>query len=603
MAHLSENACPLKVSRVVVRTESEIDSATWGFKDVCLLILPQTRVLDECSKPLDRTYTFIKIAANNLQGDAVLAVLGEIGDLVEALTAKENLLRYQHWIAIKRRHPITNNNHSLPHHHIGLLILTRYKASLRHTKTRVQYTYCPSCDKTTKDYGGKKHTYHEFGTLLSDVWRDTEYEAQDLTPIILRLAHLFGLDPYSELRVIDLVQTTLGDRTPIIAPNYPAQTSNDNRIQSQLVNGDCLETLRTLPTDSIDFAFTDPPYNLHKTYVGYSDDLTIVDYFNWCDQWIAEVARVLKPGRTFALLNIPLRAIRHFLYLRSVLQFQNWIVWDALSYPVRLIMPAHYVILCFSKGSPRSLPGFVRNSDEIKVNGQPKAFDALKPMAEGYCLRSDCLDRRRLLKTNDRTELTDLWWDIHRLKHNTRRVDHPTQLPPHLLYRIISVFTSPGEIVLDCFNGSGTTTLTADQLDRRYFGIEKSETYHQLAIRRHQELHDGVDPFRKANRTLTAKNSPVPRLPKQRYIVPKKVLQLEVKRIAKELSRLPTREDVIQHGKYPIELYDKYFVSWGEVCAAARTTGMTEVRTPQAFDQLEESKQLDLGLAANPSSR
>lgn len=599
MAHLSENAHALKVSRTIVSTQSEFDNATRGFKDICLLVFPQAHKLDDCSKPLHSINTLINLAAKNLQGDAVLAILGEVGDLVETLALKETLLRYQLWIAIKRRSPRSNNNHSIPHQHSGLLLLTKYKASLRHTKTRIEYTYCPCCEKTTKDYGGKKHTYHEFGTLLSDVWRDIEYDDSDLGPIISRLADLFGLDPYTELRVLDLSPLIVGDRREIVTYKFPTQLANKTVIQSQLVNSDCLDALRSLPPDSIEFVFTDPPYNLRKAYADYSDDMAIIDYFNWCDQWIFEIARVLKPGCTVALLNIPIWAARHFLYLRSVLQFQNWIVWDALSYPVRLIMPAHYSILCFSKGNPRPLPGLTGNSGETQVNGQPKAFDALNPMTDGYCLRSDCLTKRRMLRINDRAELTDLWWDIHRLKHNARRVDHPTQLPPHLLYRLISIFTAPKELVLDCFNGSGTTTIAADQLGRRYFGIEKSETYYQLSARRHQELHNGIDPFRKADRALTAKNSPVPRLPKQKYIVSKKVLQLDVKRISKELFRLPTREDVVQFSKYPIELYDKYFISWGEVCAAARTTGMTEVKNQQPANKLEESMQLDLELPAN----
>ncbi|MCJ7541310.1 MAG: hypothetical protein MUO88_16800, partial [Desulfobacterales bacterium] len=51
---------------------------------------------------------------------------------------------------------------------------------------------------------------------------------------------------------------------------------------------------------------------------------------------LGELARVLRPGRTLALLNIPLWSIRHFLYLETILNFQTWLVWDALSFPVRL---------------------------------------------------------------------------------------------------------------------------------------------------------------------------------------------------------------------------------------------------------------------------
>ena len=156
------------------------------------------------------------------------------------------------------------------------------------------------------------------------------------------------------------------------------------------------------------------------------------------------------------------------------------------------------------------------------------------------------------------------------------RVDHPCQLPPQLMYRLIGLYTRPGEIVLDCFNGAGTTTLAAHQLGRRYIGIEREIVYHELAQARHIEIESGLDPFRKEERELTAKNSPVARLKKQKYEVPKKTLQLEVRRVAQMIGHLPTRDEMIQFGDYPIQYYDEYFISWGEVCAAARTTGMTE---------------------------
>lgn len=261
--------------------------------------------------------------------------------------------------------------------------------------------------------------------------------------------------------------------------------------------------------------------------------------------------------------------MRHYQFLSRTLNFQAWIAWDALSFPVRLIMPAHYAIICFSKGEPRKVR---LNPKELS----PLESDVLSPLAEAYCLRADCVRKRRLQKINDRAPLSDLWYDIHRLKHNSRRVDHPCQLPPKLMQRLISLFTEPGEVVLDPFNGAGTTTLVAQQLGRRYIGIEISPDYHRIAVERHRILSAGGDPFAKRKAIPNAKNSPVDRLPKQQYVVPKKVLQLEVKRIARLIGRVPTREDVERFGKYPLEYYDQYFISWGEVCAAARTTGMSE---------------------------
>jgi len=146
--------------------------------------------------------------------------------------------------------------------------------------------------------------------------------------------------------------------------------------------------------------------------------------------------------------------------------------------------------------------------------------------------------------------------------------------------RLISLFTNEGEIILDPFNGVATTTLSAKQINRNFIGIELSEYYHIIAKERHKELSMGLDPFRKNCCTPKAKNSRVPRLKKQRYVVAKKELQLDVKRIAQIVGKLPKREDVEKLSKYPIEYYDDYFISWGEVCAAARTTGMIETREP-----------------------
>jgi site-specific DNA-methyltransferase (adenine-specific) len=463
----------------------------------------------------------------------------------------------------------------------------------------------------------------------------------DVSPIIKRFQDLFGIEPYKELVVLDCRQMeaeraslkydakfnwteklTLGRESlpeyetklhlpsqasffehPDYVPGNEAKTGATNSklapdLINQVLHGDCLEWLDKIPDDTIDFVFTDPPYNLGKKYSGYTDDLEIRAYFEWCDLWIAELGRVLKPGHTLALLNIPIWAVRHFLFMDTILQFQNWIAWDALAFPVRFIMPAHYTILTFTKGPSRELPGLRSDkTEQTDILSTSYAFKSLEPLAEGYCLRAACVKRRQVERINDRGPLTDLWWDIHRLKHNSRRVDHPTQLPPRLMYRLISIFTNPGEIVLDCFNGAGTTTLTAHQLRRLYIGIEKSQKYCELAKNRHQEIIKGINPFRKAKRKLTAKNSPVPRLPKQKYKVPKKTLQLEVRRVANELGHLPSREELAQHGKYPIKYYDEYFVSWGEVCAAARTTGMTETRPSTDDGKTSDAPiQLSLGL-------
>lgn len=595
MTHFSESSQRLVIRVTQPANLDELLACVKGTNEVVVLRLPSISFDNERNQPLTHIGETLACVAQTLGSNATLIVIGETIDLVRVLEKQDESVRYQHWVAVRRAIPIHIDNHHLPNEHFGLLILTRYQPSLRHTKTRIAYTYCPLCDRTTKDYGGKKHTYHEGGTLISDVWRDISIDLDgDLQLLLERLADLFGVEDYSQLLVFDLATLNLRRGSAQLTFIDFEENHLPEEPTDKIINSDCLEGLRNIPTGSIDFAFTDPPYNLGKGYAGYSDDLEIIDYFNWCDQWINELSRVLKPGRTLALLNIPIWAVRHFLHMDTILTFQNWIVWDALAFPVRMIMPAHYTILCFSKGEPRALPGLVGQSEAFRPASAPRTFNTLRPLADGYCLRANCVADRRRLAVDDRATLTDLWSDIHRLKHNSRRVDHPTQLPPHLLYRLISIFSQPGEVVLDCFNGSGTTTLTAHQLKRRYVGIELSEKYCRMAEERHLEIINGLDPFRKVERVLTAKNSPVPRLKKQVYKVSKKTLQLEVKRITQQLGHIPSREELIAHTGYPIEYYDDYFVSWGEVTAAARTTGMSEKRSNGNSSDSDKPAQLRL---------
>ena len=416
MAHLSEDSQRLNIRETTVRDEAGLLGTTQGFTDVCVVRLPS----HEPNLRVEGIEELMSQVAHNLGVGATLVTIGEVNDLIFAHCGISDFMRYQLWIAIKRASPqVSNSERFLPSHHFGALVHTKYKSSLQHTKTRIEYTYCPACDKTTKDYGGKKHTYHQFGTLMSDVWRDISCEVNgDINSVVERFADLFGIRQYNELLVIDcrrLEITQFSTKEALSATSNIISYVPESHVD-RLVIGDCLEELQKLPDNSIDFAFADPPYNLGKKYTGYGDDLEVKEYFEWCDEWVDELARVLRPGRTCALLNIPLWAIRHFVHMEKVLRFQNWVVWDALSLPVRMIMPAHYSILCFSKGVPRELPGFsahARQPDGLEASLEGAA---LRPLSEGYCLRSQCITKRNLRRVNDAGELTDLWWDIHRLK-------------------------------------------------------------------------------------------------------------------------------------------------------------------------------------------
>ncbi|MGZ8846005.1 MAG: DNA methyltransferase [Pyrinomonadaceae bacterium] len=409
--------------------------------------------------------------------------------------------------------------------------------------------------------------YHRYGTLMSDVWTDIECDpGKDIRPVTRRLQDLFGLSPYKELLLIDLrtCKELTSRQSRTAGPPKLRSGKTQPSIRSRLINGDCVEALKSLRSDSIDFCFADLPYNLRKRYHRCKDSLGEEEYFAWCNEWLSELCRVLKPGRTLAVLNVPQWAAKHFLFLSSIMDFQAWIVWDALGFPSRKIMPAHYAIVCFSKGTPRVLPGL------SSPNGNLVERQYLKRRARFYCIRSSCVKARKTRGVVDYAYITDIWNDVHRLTHNSLRVNHPCQLPPLLMRRLYALYTKKGEAILDCFNGAGTSTIVAQQMSRKFIGIEISGHYHRLALKRHRLLTSGRDPFGKTAVIPKAKNSLVVRLPRQKYKVSKKTLQLEVKRIAAELGRMPQPEDVKVYTRFPMRYFNNYFTSWGEVCAAAR---------------------------------
>lgn len=93
-----------------------------------------------------------------------------------------------------------------------------------------------------------------------------------------------------------------------------------------LFQGDCLKVLPEIHAESVDCVFADPPFNLGKNYKnGFNDRVSETDYLIWCNNWILECARILKPGGSFFIYALPELAVRVAGILGTRLVFRHWI--------------------------------------------------------------------------------------------------------------------------------------------------------------------------------------------------------------------------------------------------------------------------------------
>lgn len=235
---------------------------------------------------------------------------------------------------------------------------------------------------------------------------------------------------------------------------------------NQIVNGDCLKLFKSIPNDSVDCVFADPPFNLNKKYNSHVDNLLDTEYLEWCKLWINECLRVLKDNGFIFLHNIPkwLTFYANFLNYKAV--FRHWISWDAMTAPMgKTLQPAHYGILFYSKTNDRS---------KFKEIRYPHKRDRKGVLIKDYGGKKNILHPFGPL-------CSDVWTDIHRIRHSKYRDEHPCQLPIHLLERIILMGTEENDIILDPFIGTGTTALAAKRLGRNFIGFEKDEKYCEIA--------------------------------------------------------------------------------------------------------------------------
>lgn len=492
-------------------------------------------VAQECLKECMRT----------LKDNGLLFVHGQpeyLPSLVEKLMKS---LVFKYWIAIES--DVIGDRVGLPTVHSAVILFAKNPQKFKINKVRFPHKYCAFCNRTLKDWGGKSHLMHADGYVVSDVWRDLSKQNNYRQPSSLVLQ-----------TVLKLVDDKHGEAKGIVGPvaeNFsnggstltkPVLDNGMNKIDDDWLDivhhGDAVEILRQYPDNSVDLVFADPPYNLDKSYNSYGDEKDEEEYLKWCNSWLTEYIRVLKPTGSLYLLNLPKWAVHHAVFLNQYLHFQNWIVWDAVSEPRGKIMPAHYALLFYTKHPT----DFTFNYGEVSPIDAP-----------GFCLRGSCIRERKRQGIDPKVPLTDIWWDIHRVKHKKDRDPHPCQLPEKLMERILLLSSNPNDVILDALCGVGTTPLTALKLGRRYIAVDIDKSYVEITKKKLTEL--------RTNGSLERKSTK-----KMKSDVTKKALQLELKYLASSLGRLPTEEDVARLSRYELDCFREMFPTWGKALKAAK---------------------------------
>ena len=268
----------------------------------------------------------------------------------------------------------------------------------------------------------------------------------------------------------------------------------------KIINGDCIEVMKTFPEGSIDLLVTSPPYNVNISYDVHKDNLPMEDYYEWTKEWLRESLRVLKDDGRIAVnipneLNVQERGgrilfVSEFWMLMKEVGFKfcglvdltedsphrvrqtAWGSWMSASCPY-IYNPKECVILAYKKTNKKLTKG------ESQWLGEP-----IKVVQEDGKIKN-----KMIYKDEDKKEFMNLVfgrWEYFADTKSLTKATFSMDIPA----KAIKILTYKNDIVLDPFMGSGTSAFAAELLDRRWIGIELSPDYSEIARKRVQTLID-----------------------------------------------------------------------------------------------------------------
>ena len=247
-----------------------------------------------------------------------------------------------------------------------------------------------------------------------------------------------------------------------------------------LILGDVLEVLSSeIKDNSIDLILADPPYNIGKDFNGFKDKWEFEkDYLEWSYTWLNLCVNKLKHNGSLYLMASTQSMPYFDLYLRERLTILSRIVWyyDSSGVQAKNFYGSLYEPILYCVKDKRN---YTFNSSDILVEAKTGSVRKL-------------IDYRKATPSvYNSKKVPGNVWEFPRVRYRMPEYEeHPTQKPTSLLERIIKASSNEGDVVLDIFSGTFTTSFVAKQLNRKSIGIELQEKYLQIGLRRLQITPD-----------------------------------------------------------------------------------------------------------------
>ena len=240
-------------------------------------------------------------------------------------------------------------------------------------------------------------------------------------------------------------------------------------VLGKTIHQNIFEVLPLLPDGFIDLLIVDPPYNLRKDFNGaVFKARPPTDYQDWLRSWLSQLPRLLKPNASIYMCCDWQSSNAVYSVFSEYFQVRNRITWEREK----------------GRGAKRNWKNasediwfgtvgdrYTFNVEAVKLQRRVRA-----PYRDAGGKPKDWQDTAK--GKFRATHPSNLWTDISvpfwSMPENT---DHPTQKPEKLIAKIILASSNPDDVVFDPFLGSGTTSVVAKKLGRRYVGVEREELY------------------------------------------------------------------------------------------------------------------------------